>query len=60
MGLNFKDDKGKIIPQQGITNMGKTEIEQPLPASTYEDIINRLTAENTKLKEKIELLKKMI
>lgn len=59
MGLNFKDDKGKIIPQQGITNMGNP-VEQSLPSSTYEDIIKRLTAENTKLKEKIELLKKMI
>ena len=42
MGFTFKDSDGNEI-KQGITNMPTTH-EEPtdLPASTYEDIINRL------------------
>ena len=60
MGFTFRDSDGNEI-KQGITNMPTTH-EEPtdLPASTYEDIINRLREENKKLKENIEILKKMI
>ena len=67
MGFTFRDGDGNEI-KQGITNMptthetGYEHIYKPtdLPASTYEDIINRLREENKKLKENIEILKKMI
>ena len=67
MGFTFKDEQGNEI-KQGITNMpithetGYEHIYKPtdLPASTYEDIINRLREENKKLKSNIETLKKLI
>jgi hypothetical protein len=57
MGLNFKDDKGKIIPLPGITNMPKTEADVTW---TIADELSKLKVENMMLRNKLEAIKKLI
>ena len=56
MGFTFRDGDGNEIKQANAIK----PLEPSLPASTYEDIINRLREENKKLKSNIETLKKLI
>ena len=57
MGLNFKDDKGKIISLPGITNMPKTEADVTW---TIADELSKLKVENMMLRNKLEAIKKLI
>jgi hypothetical protein len=55
--INFKDDKGKIIPLPGITNMPKTEADVTW---TIADELSKLKVENMMLRNKLEAIKKLI
>ena len=55
--INFKDDKGKIIPLSGITNMPKTEADVTW---TIADELSKLKVENMMLRNKLEAIKKLI
>ena len=57
MGFEFKDNKGKIIPLQGITNVPKTEADVTW---TIADELSKLKVENMMLRNKLEAIKKLI
>jgi hypothetical protein len=57
MGLNFKDDKGKIIPLPGITNVPKTEADVTW---TIADELSKLKVENMMLRQQLNDIKKIL
>ena len=57
MGFEFKDNKGKIIPLPGITNVPKTEADITW---TIADELSKLKVENMMLRNKLEAIKKLI
>ena len=57
MGFEFKDNKGKIIPLPGITNVPKTEADVTW---TIADELSKLKVENMMLRNKLEAIKKLI
>jgi hypothetical protein len=57
MGFEFKDNKGKIIPLPGITNVPKTEADVTW---TIADELSKLKVDNMMLKQQLNDIKKIL